>query len=53
MVTYEIWKKFDDGREVVYFKSYAFDETMRMLWDKHKYESGCTFVIKIPNEIDK
>lgn len=53
MVTYEITKKFDDGREVVYFKSAKFDEVMQMLWDKHKYETGCTLVIKIPNYVDK
>ena len=53
MVTYEIRKKFDDGRDVSYFTSHDFDEIMMILWQKHKYETGCYFVIKIPNEVDK
>ena len=53
MVIYEIRKKFDDGRDVCYFTANDFDEIMQMLWEKHKYESGCYFVIKIPNYVDK
>lgn len=53
MVTYEIRKVHDDGRDVSYFTSYSFDEVMQRLWDKHKYETGCYFVIKIPNYVDE
>ena len=53
MVTYEIRKKFDDGRDVCYFTAHDFDEIMQMLWEKYKWESGCYFVIKIPNYVDK
>ena len=53
MITYEIRKKFDDGRDVCYFTANDFDEIMQMLWEKHKYETGCYFIIKIPNCVDK
>lgn len=53
MITYEITKKFEDGHESVYFTSHQFDEVMQALWEKYKYETGCTFVIKIPNYVDK
>lgn len=51
MVTYEITKKHDDGTEVSYFSGSNF-EVIKELWDKYKWETGCTFVIKVPNEID-
>lgn len=53
MVTYEIRKVFEDGTDVAYFASDEFDEIMQELWEKYKWESGCYFVIKIPNYVDK
>jgi hypothetical protein len=53
MVTYEIHKLQEDNRDTVYFTSYSFDCVMRDLWEKHKYETGCTLVIKIPNVVDE
>lgn len=53
MVTYEIRKKRDDGKDICYFTSHSFDCVMQGLWEKYKYETGCYFVIKIPNMIDK
>ena len=53
MVTYEIRKEFEDGRDVCYFTAHDFDCVMQDLWNKHKYESGCYLVIKVPTFIDK
>ena len=51
MVSYEIIKKHDDGHTSSYFTGTNF-EVMAELWNKYKWETGCEFVIKIPNELD-
>ena len=52
IVTYEIRKIKEDGTDVSYFSGTNF-EVMSELWSKHRKESGCYFVIKIPNDIDR